>query len=366
MARNQAQQSSDIAAKPLVWWGLGLAFAVGAVCIGLGALNASIPVMLIAILLGALWRNLAPVPAVFDPGIAVAAKRVLRLGVVLLGLQLSVTQIASLGWGVIVVAVAAVAITFVATLGLGKALGIEKDLRMLMAAGFSICGAAAVAGMQGVTRAKQEFVAAAVAMVVVCGTLMIPIAPLLAQLLGYDDAAAGMFIGGSVHEVAQVVAAGGIAGGGVILSTAVTVKLARVLMLAPMIAAVSLSARRDASAARATASGTGGKVDGSDGSADSADAEVKLPPIMPLFVLGFIVMVVIASLHIVPQPILDVAKIAQTFLLASAMFALGLGVHVKSLMKLGGRPLLLGAGSSVVIILVVIVCIALGAAPALS
>ena len=365
MARNQAQQSNGTVAKPSVWWGLGLAFAVGAVCIGLGALNASIPVMLIAILLGALWRNLAPVPAVFDPGIAVAAKRVLRLGVVLLGLQLSVTQIASLGWGVIVVAVAAVAITFVATLGLGKALGIEKDLRMLMAAGFSICGAAAVAGMQGVTRAKQEFVAAAVAMVVVCGTLMIPIAPLLAQLLGYDDAAAGMFIGGSVHEVAQVVAAGGIAGGGVILSTAVTVKLARVLMLAPMIAAVSLSARRDASAA-ATASGTGGNVDGSDGSADSADAEVKLPPIMPLFVLGFIVMVVIASLHIVPQPVLDVAKIAQTFLLASAMFALGLGVHVKSLMKLGGRPLLLGAGSSVVIILVVIVCIALGAAPALS
>ena len=76
-------------------------------------------------------------------------------------------------------------------------------------------------------------------------------------------------------------------------------------------------------------------------------------------------MVVIASLHIVPQPVLDVAKIAQTLLLASAMFALGLGVHVKSLIKLGGRPLVLGAASTVVIVLVVIVCIALGAAPAL-
>lgn len=350
MAQIQAQESGNAAAKPSVWWGLGLAFAVGAVCIGLGTLNAAIPVMLVAILLGAVWRNVAPVPAIFDPGIAVAAKRVLRLGVVLLGLQLSVTQVAGLGWGVVVVAFAAVAITFVATLWLGKALGIEKDLRMLMAAGFSICGAAAVAGMQGVTRAKQELVAAAVAMVVVCGTLMIPLAPLLVRLLGYDDGAAGMFIGGWVHEVAQVVAAGGIAGGGVILSTAVTVKLARVLMLAPMIAAVSLGARRAA----------GNSSDGGSG------ADTKLPPIMPLFVLGFIVMVVIASLHIVPQPVLDVAKIAQTFLLASAMFALGLGVHVKSLIKLGGRPLVLGAASTVVIILVVIACIALGAAPALN
>ena len=230
--------------------------------------------MLIAVVLGALWRNLIPVPAILEPGIAMAAKRVLRWGVVLLGLQLSLPAILALGPGVLLICVCAVAVTFFATLALGKVLGVDPELRLLIASGFSICGAAAVAGVQGAVKAPQEKVAAAVALVVLFGTLMIPAMPLLIGALGLSDGDAGTLIGGATHEVAQVVAAAGIAGGGAILAVAVPVKLARVVLMAPVVAGVSLVMRRK----------NGAPVAGQ-----------KRPPILPLFVVGFVAMVLVAT-----------------------------------------------------------------------
>ena len=296
--------------------------------------------MLIAVVLGALWRNLIPVPAILEPGIAMAAKRVLRWGVVLLGLQLSLPAILALGPGVLLICVCAVAVTFFATLALGKVLGVDPELRLLIASGFSICGAAAVAGVQGAVKAPQEKVAAAVALVVLFGTLMIPAMPLLIGALGLSDGDAGTLIGGATHEVAQVVAAAGIAGGGAILAVAVPVKLARVVLMAPVVAGVSLVMRRK----------NGAPVAGQ-----------KRPPILPLFVVGFVAMVLVATTGLVPAPVLDATKVLQQLLLATAMFALGLGVNVKSLIKLGIRPVVLGLLSTLVIIAVVLIGIALGA-----
>ena len=296
--------------------------------------------MLIAVVLGALWRNLIPVPAILEPGIAMAAKRVLRWGVVLLGLQLSLPAILALGPGVLLICVCAVAVTFFATLALGKVLGVDPELRLLIASGFSICGAAAVAGVQGAVKAPQEKVAAAVALVVLFGTLMIPAMPLLIGALGLADGDAGTLIGGATHEVAQVVAAAGIAGGGAILAVAVPVKLARVVLMAPVVAGVSLVMRRK----------NGAPVAGQ-----------KRPPILPLFVVGFVAMVLVATIGLVPAPVLDATKVLQQLLLATAMFALGLGVNVKSLIKLGIRPVVLGLLSTLVIIAVVLIGIALGA-----
>ena len=296
--------------------------------------------MLIAVVLGALWRNLIPVPAILEPGIAMAAKRVLRWGVVLLGLQLSLPAILALGPGVLLICLCAVAVTFFATLALGKVLGVDPELRLLIASGFSICGAAAVAGVQGAVKAPQEKVAAAVALVVLFGTLMIPAMPLLIGALGLSDGDAGTLIGGATHEVAQVVAAAGIAGGGAILAVAVPVKLARVVLMAPVVAGVSLVMRRK----------NGAPVAGQ-----------KRPPILPLFVVGFVAMVLVATTGLVPAPVLDATKVLQQLLLATAMFALGLGVNVKSLIKLGIRPVVLGLLSTLVIIAVVLIGIALGA-----
>lgn len=307
--------------------GLAVCLAAAVLAWGLAHLLPGISPLLVAILAGALWRNLAPVPAVLAPGVAISAKRLLRTGIVLLGLQVSLTSVLDLGFGVLAVVVASVAVTFLGTLWIGARLGISPAQRLLIASGFSICGAAAVAGMDGVAKAKEEEVATAIALVVLFGTIMIPLVPFLGGLLGLSEETLGIWIGASTHEVAQVVAAGGAVGGGA-LAIAVTVKLARVLMLAPMAAGLSIHLRRQGGAA----------------------TTAKRPPIVPLFVLGFVAAMLLRTTGVLPEPVLDVVQILQTLLLSAAMFALGLGVHLKSLLRVGYRPVLLGLLSTVVIL----------------
>ncbi|UVJ41386.1 YeiH family protein [Arthrobacter sp. CJ23] len=286
--------------------------------------------LLIAILLGALWRNALPVPAAFHPGVGFSSKALLRLGIVLLGLQLSLSTILALGPGVLLVVVLCVGLTFGATLIIGGWLGIELPQRLLIAAGFSICGAAAVAATENATRAKQEQVATAIGLVVLFGTLMIPAAPAVGALFGMDDEAIGMLIGASIHEVAQVVAAGGAVSSSA-LAVAVTVKLARVVTLAPIVAGLSIYMRKK-----------------------HAVAESKKPPIVPLFVVGFMAAMLLRTTGTVPVPLLEAAQMAQTFLLAAAMFGLGLGVHIRGLMRSGSRSLVLAAVATLVILVVAV------------
>lgn len=308
----------------------GLAVCAAAVAVAM-VVNAFVPAasaLLIAIVLGVVLRNTVPLPAALEPGIAFAAKKLLRLGVVLLGLQLVLGDILGLGPGMIVVVVAIVTVGIGATMLIGRLLGISLTQTLLIACGFSICGAAAVAAVDGVIETDdEEEVVTAVALVVVFGTLMIPIVPLLASALGLGQHDGGLWAGGSIHEVAQVVAAGS-AIGGAALGLAVIVKLARVLMLAPVMAAVSLVRRR---AMRGQAVGG------------------KQPPIIPLFVAGFILMVLVRSTGWLPAGILDGAKLAQTALLAAAMFGLGTGVHLRRILRVGPKPFVLAAASTVVV-----------------
>lgn len=288
--------------------------------------------LLLAILAGLAWRNLAPVPERLAPGVAFAAKPVLRVGIVLLGLQLLLSDVLELGWGVVGLVVAVVAATFAATLALGRALGLPWDLTALVASGFSICGAAAVAAADSVVRARREMAATALGLVVLFGTLMIPLMPLLTRALGLDEQAAGLWIGASTHEVAQVVAAGGLVGG-TALSVAVTVKLARVVLLAPVMTALAWGQRRR------DAAGTGTGDD--DGPGPGAR-----PPLVPWFVVGFIAAVLVRATGWLPEPVLDVATLVQQLLLATAMAALGLGVRLRSIAAVGPRPVVLGAAST--------------------
>ncbi|MHA2789613.1 YeiH family protein [Corynebacterium sp. S7] len=284
--------------------------------------------LLIAIVIGALWSNLAPVPERLDEGIAFSSKSLLRAGIVLLGFQLSLSAILDLGVGVLVIVIAAVSVTFVSTLWVGKRLGINLTQRILIASGFSICGAAAVAAMDDTVKAKKEEVATAVGLVVLFGTIMIPLVPFLGGLLGMPEHDMGIWIGASTHEVAQVVAASG-AVGGAALGVAVTVKLARVLMLAPVIAGVSWAMKRS------------GKTVGKNNA-----------PIVPLFIVGFIVAMLVRTTGILPESVLGVIQIAQTLLLAAAMFALGLGLNFRALVKVGAKPVVLGLISTCIIMCV--------------
>lgn len=310
--------------------GLALCAAAAALALAANLLLPTVSALLIAIVLGVLVRNLVPLPARLEPGIAFASKKLLRLGVVLLGLQLVLGDILGLGAGMIIVVIAIVGGGILSTLLIGRWLGISPMQRLLIACGFSICGAAAVAAVDGVVEADEEEVVTGVALVVIFGTLMIPLTPLVAGLFGLDEQQVGMWAGGSIHEVAQVVAAAGTIGT-TALAVAAVVKLARVLMLAPVMAVVSLQQRR------------------AQARSGSATAGGKRPPIVPLFVVGFVAMVAIRSTGLVPAPVLESAGIAQTVLLAAAMFGLGTGVRFSLFRRVGVRPFVLAAASTVIV-----------------
>ncbi|WOC12441.1 YeiH family protein [Gordonia sp. MP11Mi] len=306
-------------APGLVFAALGTACAV--------AINTVLPAvspLLIAIVLGGLCANTVALPAVIRPGLAIVSKTVLRIGVALLGLQLVLGDILGLGFGVIAMVVVVVVGGITGSLWIGKLLGIPSSQRLLIACGSSICGAAAVAAVDGVIDADEEEVAAAIAGVVVFGTLMIPTVPFLAHLFGLSDTDAGAWAGGSIHEVAQVVAAGGMIGGSA-LGVAVVVKLARVVMLAPVLAVVSIRQR--------SAVGDSG----------------NRPPLVPLFVLGFLACVALRSCGIVPDLVLDVGEQMQVIALTGAMFALGAGVRLSLFRSVGSRPFLLAACATVLV-----------------
>ncbi|PWH05415.1 putative sulfate exporter family transporter [Brachybacterium endophyticum] len=330
--------------------GLLLAFAVAALAFGLAQLVPIASPALTAIVLGALGANLGLLPDVARPGLDVAAKPVLRIGIVLLGLQLAIGDVVALGPLTIVLIIAVVTIGMLSGVLIGRALKIPAQQALLISCGFSICGAAAVAAAGGAITARRRDgesqqeaderletrIAMAVALVVVFGSLMIPLLPLAARLMGLDASTTGTWAGASIHEVAQVVAAGELVGGGA-LGIAVLVKLGRVLMLAPVIAVLTGLERRAARVDATTAIGDAG------GSTSDQPRSVRRQPLVPYFVLAFVVMVCIRSTGVVPDALVDVSKPVQSLFLAAAMFALGTGVRVRLLRQVGGRPAVLAA-----------------------
>ncbi|WP_310962845.1 YeiH family protein [Nocardioides terrisoli] len=307
--------------------GVGLSLLGAGVAIGVNLALPQVSTLLVAILLGAGLANLRPLPEAMAPGLGWSGRRLLRAGVVLLGLQLSLREIVGLGPGVLVLVVCVVAGGITGTLLIGRLLGIGWSQRLLIACGFSICGAAAVAAADGAIDSDEEEVATAVALVVAFGTAMIGIIPLLVALLGLAPHAGGVWAGASIHEVAQVVAAGGVIGGGA-LGVAVVIKLARVLMLAPVLAWIGWRQR----------------VRLADASYDG-----KLPPLVPLFVVGFCALVAVHTWVPVPPWALSGGKTLETGLLAAAMFALGCGVRVQSLRRVGPRPIVLAVLATVLV-----------------
>ncbi|MFI5719297.1 YeiH family protein [Nocardia sp. NPDC051750] len=305
--------------------GLLLAALVVAAIVLLTRQFATISPLLAAILVGAIAANVVDIPQRIRPGLQFCAKRLLRVGVALLGVQVTFTDILGLGPATLLAVLVVVVAGIVGTMMLGRMLGIGWTQRLLIACGFSICGAAAVAAADGVVDADEEEVLTSIALVVVFGTLLIAIIPPAAHALGLDAATSGVWAGAAVHEVAQVVAVGG-ALGGTALTIAVVVKLARVVLLAPVLAAISWHIRR--------------------GQTDASRAEEHSPPLVPMFVLAFLACAAIRSTGVIPAAVLDAAREIQTILLTAAMFALGTGVRLRTLARIGARPILLATGST--------------------
>ena len=300
----------------------------------------AVPLLTAAVALGMIVAQIPALRSLLDgplkPGLSLSARRLLRIGIVLLGLKLSLVDIAGLGVVTIVAIVLVVVLTFGVTLLLGRMVGLPGRQPLLIAAGFSICGASAVGAMSAVTRAKDSESATPIALVTLCGTLAIVLLPLARIPLGFDASEFGTWVGLSVHDVGQVVATAQIAGP-VALSAAVVVKLTRVLTLAPMVAIVGAVERR--------------RTPLSSDSAVSAVGEgtSKRPPIVPLFVLGFLAAVIVRSVVPLPDGVLEVADVLQTALLATALFALGTGIRFAELARTGWKALIVGLGSWVFI-----------------
>ncbi|WP_327683076.1 YeiH family protein [Kitasatospora sp. NBC_00458] len=325
----------------------------------------AVPKLTAAVLLGVAAAHLPGlrplVRGAARPGLSTAGRRLMRLGIVLLGLKLGLDDVLGLGWATVAMVIGVVAATFAGTCWLGRRLGLPGDQPLLVATGYSICGASAIGAVSQAAGSEEEDVAASVALVTLCGTLAIAVLPLLQQPLGLDEAAFGRWVGASVHDVGQVVATAQTGGAGA-LREAVLVKLMRVVLLAPLVAGVVMAGRRararSGPAEDVGAGSADGSADGGTGGAGAAAAARgaaagraagKRPPLVPLFVAGFLAMIVLRTTGLVPEPVLRLAGDAQELLLAAALFGLGSAVHLPTMARTGGRIALLGLGSWVMV-----------------
>ncbi|WP_371484320.1 YeiH family protein [Kitasatospora sp. NBC_00315] len=310
--------------------GLLLAALGVAAAAGVHRLVPAVPELTAAVVLGTAAAHLpglsAFVRGAARPGLSVAGKRLMRAGIVLLGLRLGLDDVLGLGWATLAMVLTVVAVTFAGTLWLGRRLGLPGDQPLLVAAGYSICGASAIGAVGQAAGSDEEDLAASVALVTLCGTLAIAVLPLLHHPLGLGDADFGRWVGASVHDVGQVVATAQ-TGGPAALREAVLVKLMRVVLLAPLVAGVTVAARR--SRARAGVTGPG----------------AARPPVLPLFVAGFLLTIALRSTGAVPAGLLTAAGDAQQVLLAGALFGLGSAVHLPTVLRTGGRIAALGLAS---------------------
>jgi uncharacterized integral membrane protein (TIGR00698 family) len=289
--------------------------------------------LVIAVVLGALISNLGMLPENCRIGLGFAARNLLRLGIVLLGLQLSFSQVRELGAPGLALVIVVVAATFTGTQWLGKKMGLSPGLSLLVATGFSICGASAIAAMRPVSDADDDDMAYAIALVTICGTLAIFLLPAIGEIIGFSGAQFGSWVGASVHDVAQTVATAA-SGNDDAQDAAIVVKLTRVMLLAPLVAAVSFTRRRELSHTNIT---------------DSKTQKAKLPPVIPLFIIGFIAAISINSSFNLPSEFLSNVKWLEKSLLACALVGLGAGVDARKLRRVGTRPLALGLISWILI-----------------
>jgi len=277
------------------------------------------PVMLFALLLGMAMNFLSEVDRC-KAGVAFTSRTLLRLGVALLGFRITIGEIAALGWQPLALVVAAVSLTIFASIWAARAMGFRSEFGLLSGGATAICGASAAMALSAALPAhelKERATSFTIIGVSTLSTLAMLIYPAISKLLGFDDHHAGVFIGATIHDVAQVV------GAGYAISpeagdTATVVKLMRVAMLLPVIVSVGLWARSK-----------GGHGEG------------QRPPLLPWFVTAFAALVVVNSLVPIPDFIRDGGNIASRGCLIAAIAAIGVKTHFQEIIEIGWKPVVL-------------------------
>ena len=279
--------------------------------------------LIIAILLGVFIGNIWKMPESFKPGVTFSLKKILRIAIVFLGFRLTFQNVMEVGIEGLIVDTIMLVSTFLLGVFISrKFFGLDPEISYLVASGSSICGASAVLATAPVVRAEMHHAAMAVATVTIFGTTAMFVYPVIykyfASTLGFDDILYGIWTGATVHEVAQVVAAG-FAISEPAGNTATIAKLTRVMMLAPLLIALSFYlAKKHAT--------------------HGAGVTLRDIPI-PYFVFGFIAMVGVNSLHVIPDNIVHYIRIVDGFLLTVAMAAMGLETNINKIKGVGMKPI---------------------------
>ncbi len=303
------------------WLNAALGFAV--LALGLGGamlghrLVPQVGVLTWSIGLGVAAANLGLLPRTGTRQLGQVTKRLLRVGVALLGFSVSFASISALGLPVIAVVAVSLVGTLVFTTWLGRRMGLSPARSLLIGTGTAICGASAIAAMEETAAGDEEDVTVGIAMVTLFGTLALILLPLLQGPLGLTGLQFGEWAGASVHEVGQVVAAASPAGAAIV-AVAVVVKLTRVVMLAPVVAVVSVL-QRVASPSRSSVT--------------------RRAPLVPLFVLGFLACVALRSTGVIPEAVLGGIAQVQVATLGAALFGMGCSVKIASLLRGSGAAM---------------------------
>jgi uncharacterized integral membrane protein (TIGR00698 family) len=278
----------------------------------------------IAIVLGVLLRNLIGLPEACRPGVGLAVKRLLRIGIALLGAQLSLAQILTTGGAAILVVAVCIVLAVIVVRFVSMRMGLSDRLGTLLGVGTSICGVSAIVATAPAIEARQEETSLAVATITVFGLLAVVIYPLLGRLLGLSDAFFGTWAGTAVNDTSQVVATGLIysqrAG-----EVATVVKLTRNLFMAPVIVVLSAWYLR-------RGQGAGGRGQG----------KIPIKNAVPAFVLGFVAMAVLNTLGVFPPAALVAIKTASSWLIVVALAGVGVETNLASLRTIGFRPFYAG------------------------
>ncbi|MFJ3078084.1 MULTISPECIES: YeiH family protein [Pseudomonas] len=290
------------------------------------------PVMLFALLLG-LALNFLSADGKCKAGIEFTARTVLRLGVALLGMRITLEQMAGLGWKALALVVILVVVTISVSMVAAKAMGFQRLFGMLTGGATAICGASAALALAAALPGhpqKERATLFTVIGVSALSTLAMILYPMIANALGLSPQAAGVFLGATIHDVAQVV------GAGYSMSTdtgdtATVVKLMRVAMLVPVIVVAAMIGRKQ-----------------------GIDSSGKRPPLLPWFAVGFLILACVNSTGWVPLLVQGSINELSRWCLVVSIAALGMKTQLKELAAVGIKPIVLMVGETVFLVLLVL------------
>ncbi|MFS0561462.1 YeiH family protein [Terribacillus sp. 179-K 1B1 HS] len=288
----------------------------------LAALLAKLPYLdivgqlVIAILIGIVWSHTCKIKPQYRIGIEFSSKKLLRVGIILLGLRLNVADIYHAGWRTFLFAGILLSIALAVVYALSRLCKVDKTLSLLTACGTAICGAAAIVAIAPLLKAKESITAVSVAVIAVLGTLFTLIYTFLFPFLPLSPYEYGIFAGGTLHEIAHAIAASS-AGGTESEDIAIVVKLTRVALLVPVALLIGITAQR---------------LDRKEEEKKSFSFK-KLP--IPWFIFGFLFMSAVNTAGIIPVNIVENLVTFSYLLLGMAMAGLGLNVELTVFKKLG-------------------------------